>query len=127
MKIRFYETTSGRSPVETFLYECSKAVQGEFLDAISLLEQGKVLSMPLSRNLSSIHHGLHELRFKDRGGQVRFFYFIKRGDAIYMLPAMKKKTQTIPKEDTEDPETTQGGLRWPGKKQILKNSPNHWG
>ncbi len=101
MKIRFYETSSGRSPVETFLHECSEEVQGEFLDAISLLEQGKVLSMPVSRNLSGIHHGLHELRFKDRGGQVRFFYFIKKSDAIYMVHAMKKKTQAIPKEDVE--------------------------
>lgn len=87
--------------MEAFLRECSKAIQAEFLDAVSLLEQGKVLSMPLSRNLSSIYHGLHELRFKDRGGQVRSLYFIKRGDAIYMVHAMKKKTQTIPKEDTE--------------------------
>ncbi len=87
--------------METFLRECSKEVQGEFLDAVSLLEQGRVLPMPLSRNLSNIYHGLHELRFKDRGGQVRFFYFIKRGDAIYMVHAMKKKTQTIPREDAQ--------------------------
>ena len=101
VKIRFYETASGRSPVEAFLRECSKEVQGELLDAVLLLEQGKVLSMPLSRNLSNVHPGLHELRFKDRGGQVRFFYFIKKGDAIYMVHAMKKKTQTIPREDIE--------------------------
>ncbi len=69
------------------------------MDAVSLLEQGKVLSMPLSRNLSNIQQGLHELRFKDRGGQVRFFYCIKKRDAIYMVHAMKKKTQVIPKED----------------------------
>ncbi len=82
-------------PGNPSLHECSKEVQGEFLDAASLLEQGKVLSMPLSRNLSSIFHGLHELRFKDRGGQVRFFYFIKKGDAIYLLHAMKKKTREL--------------------------------
>jgi phage-related protein len=101
VKIRFYVTTSGRSPVEAFLKDCSRTVQQEFLDAVALLEQGKLLSMPLSRSLSSVYHGLHELRFRDRGGQVRFFYFIKRGDAIYMLHAMKKKTQTIPEEDVE--------------------------
>jgi phage-related protein len=101
VKIRFYETASGRSPVEDFLHECSKDVQGEFLDAVSLLEQGKVLAMPLSRNLSSVQRGLHELRFRDRGGQVRVFYFLKKGDAIYMVHAMKKKTQTLPKEDVD--------------------------
>ena len=101
MKLRFYVTISGRSPVEAFLHECSKDVQGEFLDAVLLLERGRVLSMPLSRNLSSIHPGLHELRFKDRGGQVRFFYCIKKGDAIYMVHAVKKKTQTIPRDEIE--------------------------
>ena len=101
VKIRFYVTTAGRNPVEAFLRDCSKDVQHEFLDAVALLEQGKVLSMPLSRNLSSIFHGLHELRFKDRGGQVRFFYFIKKSDAIYMVHALKKKTQTIPIDEIE--------------------------
>ena len=57
--------------------------------------------MPLSRNLSGIFPGLHEIRLKDRTGQVRVFYFIKRGEAIYMLHAMRKKTQEIPKRDVE--------------------------
>jgi len=47
------------------------------------------------------HPALHELRLKDRAGQVRVFYFIKRGEAICMLHAMKKKTQEIPKRDVE--------------------------
>ena len=101
MKIRFYKTAAGRSPIEEFLQECSHDVQGGFFDAYSLLEQGKGLSMPLSRNLSNIHRGLHELRFKDRGGQIRFFYFIKAGDAIYMIYALKKKRQDIAKEEID--------------------------
>jgi phage-related protein len=101
VKIRFYKTTSNRSPVEEFLQECSEEVRGEFFDAYSLLEQGKSLSMPLSRNLSDIHRGLHELRFKDRGGQIRFFYFIKVGAAIYMIHALKKKRKDIAREDID--------------------------
>ena len=57
--------------------------------------------MPLSRNLASIHPGLHELRIKDRSGQIRFFYFIKKGEAIYMLHAFRKKTQELPKSEIE--------------------------
>ena len=71
------------------------------MDAVNLLAVGQVLSMPLSRNLSGIFPGLHEIRLKDRTGQVRVFYFIKRGEAIYMLHAMRKKTQEIPKRDVE--------------------------
>lgn len=96
MRVKFYLTASGRSPVEEFLQELSRDLQSDFLDAVSKLSTGETLGMPLSRNLSSIAGGLHELRLKDRSGQVRFFYFTKRGDAIYMLHAFKKKTQEIP-------------------------------
>ena len=101
MKVKFYLTTSGRSPIEEFLQEISAEARGEVFDAIALLASGQSLSMPLSRNLSSIRPGLHELRIKDRAGQVRVFYFIKRGDAIYLVHAMRKKTQEIPKKDIE--------------------------
>ena len=101
MKVKFYLLGSGRSPVEEFLREQSGSIHSGFIDAINLLAAGQILAMPLSRNLSSIHPGLHELRLKDSGGQVRVFYFIKKGDAIYLLHAMRKKTQEIPKRDAE--------------------------
>ncbi len=101
MKVKFYLKGSGRSPVEEFLHDCSKEMRADFFDAANLLASGLSLSFPLSRNLSSIHSGLHELRLKDRTGQIRVFYFIKRGDAIYMLHAFKKKTQELPKNEVE--------------------------
>ncbi len=82
--------------MEEFIGACSLDLRQDFVDALSLLSQGKTLSMPHSRNLSSIHPGLHELRLKDRHGQVRVFYFIKKGEAIYMLHAFLKKTQDLP-------------------------------
>ena len=57
--------------------------------------------MPISRNLSSIHRGLHELRLKDRSGVYRFFYFIKKADGLYFLHAFKKKTQELPRKEIE--------------------------
>jgi phage-related protein len=96
LPIKFYLKGSGRSPVEEFIGACSLDLRQDFVDALSLLSQGKTLSMPHSRNLSSIHPGLHELRLKDRHGQVRVFYFIKKGEAIYMLHAFLKKTQDLP-------------------------------
>jgi len=101
VKIRFYFKGSGRSPVEEFLAECSGDIKSDFVDAVSLLATGENLQMPLSRNLSSIHKGLHELRLKDRSGQVRVFYFMKKNDAIYMLHAIRKKTQELPKNEIE--------------------------
>jgi phage-related protein len=101
VRIKFYLKGSGRSPVEEFIQELSPELRGEFFDAVALLAAGQVLAMPLSRNLSSIHHGLHELRLKDRSGQVRVFYFVKRGEAIYMLHAFRKKTQELPRKEID--------------------------
>ncbi len=101
MRVKFYLKASGRSPVEEFLANSSVEIRSDFFDAASLLVSGQNLSMPLSRNLASIYLGLHELRLKDRNGQVRIVYFIKKGDAIYVLHAFKKKTQELPKTEIE--------------------------
>jgi phage-related protein len=82
--------------VEEFLQSLDVGLKSEFFDALFLLEEGKNLPMPLSRNLSSIEKGLHKLRLKDRTGAFRFFYFIKKGDAIVFLHAFKKKSQELP-------------------------------
>ena len=101
MKIKFYLKATGKSPVEAFIQECSSVLQADFFDAINLLANGKNLSMPLSRSLANIHSGLHELRLKDRKGQIRVFYFIKKNDAIYLVHAFQKKTQELPKKEIE--------------------------
>ena len=101
MKVRFYKKRSGRDPVKEFLDECSNQVRDEFLDAKLKLENGVVLGMPLSRSLAGIFHGLHELRMRDGSGQFRFFYYVKKGDAIYFVHAFQKKTQELPKHEIE--------------------------
>jgi phage-related protein len=95
VKVKFFLTSSGRTPVEEFLREQLEELRRDFLDAVCLLTEGAVLTMPLSRNLSRICKGLHELRLRDRSGQVRAFYFIKKADAIYMLHAFRKKRQDL--------------------------------
>ncbi|MBI3534448.1 MAG: type II toxin-antitoxin system RelE/ParE family toxin [Deltaproteobacteria bacterium] len=87
--------------MEEFLADCSYELRSVFFDAMSLLDMGQSLAMPLSRNLANIYHGLHELRLRDRTGQVRIFYFIKKGEAIYLLHAFKKKTQELPRKEIE--------------------------
>ena len=100
-KVKFYLKFSGRSPIEEFLKECSEDIRSEFLEALDLLKMGHILAMPKSRNLASIYPGLHELRLRDRHGHIRIFYFIKKNDGIYILHALKKKTQELPKNDIE--------------------------
>ena len=99
MKVRFYCSPAGRSPIEDFLWTCAESTRLEFVDAIALMESGRSLEMPLSRNLSSIRPGLHELRFRDRAGQLRVVYFVKKHDAIYLIHAFRKKSQEIPTKE----------------------------
>lgn len=101
MKVKFYLSFSGRSPVEKFLTDLSQEMRTDFVDALVLLEEGQTLAIPFSRNLSSVHKGLHELRLKDRTGAYRFFYFIKKADGIYFVHAFKKKTQELPQKEIE--------------------------
>ncbi len=49
MNVRFYTTSSGKSPVEELLHTCSSDVKHDFIDAINLLSLGRTLEMPLSR------------------------------------------------------------------------------
>lgn len=79
----------------------SRDIQADFDNAVLKLEEGLTLSMPLSRPLSNVHTGLHELRLKDRRGQVRVLYFIRRGGLIFMLHAFQKKTQETPGQEIE--------------------------
>ena len=73
----------------------------EIADAMVLLESGHRLEMPLSRSLSGFRPGLHELRIRDRAGQVRVIYYIKKEDAIYLIHGFRKKTRTIPQRELD--------------------------
>jgi phage-related protein len=99
MKVRYYLTAAGRSPVEKFIGSLPESTRLEVFDAISLLDSGRALEMPVSRNLSSIRPGLRELRFRDKAGQVRIIYFIEKRVAIYLVHGFRKKTQGIPRKE----------------------------
>lgn len=101
MKVKYYLTPSGRSPVEDFILALPENTRLEIADAVALLERGQRLAMPLSRSLAGIRPGLHELRFRDKAGQVRVIYFFKKGDAIYFIHALRKKTQALPSSEVD--------------------------
>lgn len=45
--------------------------------------------------------GIFELRFKDKTGIYRVIYYIKKGDAIFLIHGFKKKTQKTPKKNID--------------------------
>ena len=73
----------------------------DFLDAIGRLKEGENLNMPLSRPMPSLGKGVNELRLKDRSGIFRIIYVIKKGDAVYVVHAFKKKDQKTPQKNID--------------------------
>lgn len=65
------------------------------------VERGESIGMPLCRPLPSIARGLYELRFSYRSGEYRIFYYIKVKDAIYVVHAMRKKSEKIEKRTVD--------------------------
>jgi hypothetical protein len=45
-KVKYFLTSSGRSPVEEFLAGLSQDTKSDYLDALILLEEGQNLSCP---------------------------------------------------------------------------------
>ena len=86
---------------ERELKDFPEEVRGDLADALARLDEGLNLSMPLSRPMPSIGHGVHELRFRDRSGIYRVIYFIRKANDIWLIHAFKKKSQKTPNEDIE--------------------------
>lgn len=75
-------------------------IKKDLLMIIEELNQGYMLSMPLSRPMQSISKGVHELRIKDRSGNYRVIYYIRTGSGeIYFLHAFKKTTKETPNKN----------------------------
>lgn len=76
-------------------------IREDLADALAQLDAGLSLSMPLSRPMSIIGTGVHELRLKDRVGSYRVFYVLPGRGVVYVLHAFKKKTRATPKPTIE--------------------------
>jgi phage-related protein len=62
---------------------------------------GNSASMPLSKKMIGMGQGVFELRFKDLAGIYRLIYYLKKGEAIYLLHGFKKKSQKTPRKNLE--------------------------
>ena len=54
-----------------------------------------------SRPFAGVGRGVWEIRIKDRSGEFRAFYVVRRRDGIHVLHAFQKKAQKTRKSDIE--------------------------
>jgi phage-related protein len=101
MQILHYSTKSGREPVKEFIESLPVDTRFEILALLRRMESGETLSMPHSRSLATIAHGLYELRVRDVNGQIRVFYYTKFKNYLFLLHALRKKSRTISAHERE--------------------------
>jgi phage-related protein len=68
-------------------------------EALRDLQKGINLGMPLSRPMTIIAPGVHELRIRGEGATVRVFYYVRKSDAIIVFHAFQKKSQKTPSRE----------------------------
>lgn len=99
MEVIYYETPSGRRPVEEEIDSLDRASRAKVLSHLILLsEQGGLLREP---HVKSLGGGLKELRTVIRPGQHRVAYFVEDGGVGVLLHSFMKKTQKTPERDLE--------------------------
>ena len=97
--ILYYETEHGKCPVQIFIDSRKERDQAKIFSWLSLLEEkGPTLPRPYADLLTD---GIHELRIKLSGNQVRILYFFCFKDLIVLTHAFEKHTDKVPQSEIE--------------------------
>ena len=101
--VLYYETAEGERPVEKFIDSRKDRDQAKIFSWLSLLEEhGPNLPRPYTDLLTD---GIHELRVKLSGDQVRILYFFCYKDYIILTHAFRKQTSAIPQGEIKKAQT----------------------
>jgi phage-related protein len=93
-KVIFYETDKGKCPVQDFIASRSLNNRVKIFALISFLEEkGPNLPRPYADFLED---GIHELRIKLSGDQIRILYFFCYKDFIILAHPFIKKSNKVP-------------------------------
>lgn len=99
MKVNFYETASGRSPIEDFIKDLQKPDQARFAEVIVGLEE---FGLAYTRvTFKPLRGKLWEIKFSAPGGGYRMAYVLVETDEIVILHVFRKSTQKTPLRDLD--------------------------
>ena len=82
-----------------FIRAQSPAIKQEVGEALRDVQKGISLGLPLSKPMSTVASGAHELRVRSATTAVRVFYFVKLADTIMVFHGFQKKTQKTPAQE----------------------------
>jgi hypothetical protein len=90
----YYESADGTCPVQEFIDARKNRDQAKIFSWVSLLEeQGPNLPRPYADLLMD---GIHELRLKLMGDQIRILYFFCYKEFIILTHVFAKRTDVVP-------------------------------
>lgn len=93
-RVLYYEDTNGRSQVLEFIDKRKPREKAKVLALLQVLEErGPQLPRPYADLLQD---GIHELRVKLSGNQVRVLYFFCYRDFIVLTNVFAKTTRKVP-------------------------------
>jgi len=96
-KLLYYVKQNGTKPVEEYIDKLSSSEQAKTFAFIDhLKENGPNLTRPYADLLED---GIHELRIKLTGEQVRILYFFCYKDIIILTNAFEKHSDKVPKSE----------------------------
>lgn len=99
MRVAFYTSPSGRSPVEDFIDSLSKTDQARFRDVFDGI-QSSGLDCPRVQ-FRQLRGKLWEIKFTAPSGGYRIAYVVVQKDVMVWLHAFKKTTQKTPVRDLD--------------------------
>jgi phage-related protein len=99
MKIYFYKSGSGKSPIQRFIDKLPKEDQARFLEVIDEVETygfsaARVIFKPIEGKL-------WEIKFRSTKSGYRIFYVLLEKDLMVWLHAFSKKAQKTPQKELE--------------------------
>ena len=96
-QLLYYARQDGTKPVEEYIDKLSSSEQAKTFAFIDhLKENGPNLTRPYADLLED---GIHELRIKLTGEQVRILYFFCYKDIIILTNAFEKHSDKVPKSE----------------------------
>jgi phage-related protein len=99
LRIRFYTSSSGRSPIEKFIEGLAKEDQAKFNDVFEgITANGLEFAAVEFRHLQG---KLWKIKFKAKGGGYRVIYVMIEQDLMVWLHAFKKDSQKTPREELD--------------------------
>ncbi|MFH0800296.1 MAG: type II toxin-antitoxin system RelE/ParE family toxin [Pseudomonadota bacterium] len=97
MKVLFYVSASGRSPVEEYIRSLPKADQARFVDVFHGISAFGLQCPRIA--FRQLHGKLWEIKFAARGGGYRICYVVADGENMIWLHVFRKKTRKTPLHD----------------------------